>query len=128
MSGCKIYVRVQDICGHVYVPAPARCQCAHLLSNLSPCASAAMSVGQLGSRATLTMGAAWKVMGARGRQAGLLDRVALFRMVVSNPLRAKTLPAGTLERRSSDLQEGHACTQVQHTSNCLPNQEICCIR
>lgn len=64
-----------------------------------------MSVGQLGSRATLTIGAAWKVMGASGRHAGLLDSVALFRMVVSRPARASTLPAGTLDSRSSALQD-----------------------
>jgi hypothetical protein len=63
-----------------------------------------MSVGQLGSSATLTMGAAWKVMGARGRQAGLDDSVADLRMDVSRPDSASTLPAGTLDRRSRDLR------------------------
>lgn len=75
-----------------------------------------MSVGQLGSRATLTMGAAWKVMGARGRQAGLLDSVALFRMVVSRPASANTLPAGTADSRSSALQGMWCNSQILCTS------------
>jgi len=38
---------------------------------------------------------AWKVIGARGRARGVLDRVALLRMAASSPPMASTLPAGT---------------------------------
>lgn len=45
---------------------------------------------------TLTMGAAWKVMGARGRQAGVDDSVADLSTTEPRPAMASTLPDGTL--------------------------------
>jgi len=68
----------------------------HHRPRASPLTSRGMSEGSAGSMATLTMGAAWNTMGARGRARGVLERVALLRMAASMPPMASTLPAGTL--------------------------------
>ncbi len=55
----------------------------------------AASAGRWRSRCKPAQRITWNSMGANGHAAGELHSVALFRMAVSKPPMARTLPAGT---------------------------------
>ena len=65
---------------------------------------------------TLTIAAAWNRRGARGRHAGVEQRVADLRIAESSPDMANTLPAGT-DCRGQRGERG-----VKHT---LPTETDC---